>query len=192
MTQKLTTLLALALLLGSCSILPGGKGDPAPSATPQPVAPLAPGTGTRSPTALPTSSSAMTMTSTPTPSPTMTPTPTPPPLVEVTGPGAYPGDLPYLAAIEARLSRATSPLVVEAGCEGTLLRQGATSEQTLHPGQSVAFFFVIPPGHAPECRVVIVIAGEVAGQECGQWTVALGGEEPMTMACAVETGGDEP
>ncbi len=187
MRRKLATLLILALLLGACSVLPGGKDEPAPSDTPKPEAPLAP---TASPAPLPTP--------TPTPTPVPTPTPTPPPLVEVTGPGVYPGDLPYLTSIEARLSRATSPLVVEAGCEGVLLRQGAMREQTLHPGQSVAFFFVIPPGHAPDCRVVIVIADEAAGQECGQWTVALGSapergdEEPMTMACAVETGGGEP
>jgi hypothetical protein len=76
---------------------------------------------------------------------------------------------------------ATSPVVVEVSCEGVLLRPDAASEQTLHPGQSVAFFFVIPPGHAPDCLVL------VAGQECGQWTVALGDEEPMTMTCAAES-----
>ncbi len=113
---------------------------------------------------------------------------TPPPLarVEVTGPGVYPGDLPYLTSIKAYLAAGQSPLVVEAGCQGTLLRPDAAREQTLHPGQSVAFFFVIPPGHTPDCRVDIAIAGEAAGQECGQWTVALGREEPLTLACAVE------
>jgi hypothetical protein len=108
----------------------------------------------------------------------------PPPLVEVTGPGAYPGDLPYLASIKAHLSGATSPVVVEASCEGVLSRVDGTREQTLHPGQSVVFFFVIPPGHAPDCLV------RVDGQECGQWIVSLGDEEPMTMTCAAIEGGE--
>ncbi len=179
MTRKLTTLLGLALLLGGCGILPGGKSNPAPSATPNSDTVLT-AAAPSPPTALPTSTPVSTMT--PTPAPTSTASPPPPARVEVTGPGAYPGDLPYLTAIKVYLTTAQAPVLVEASCDGTLLRPDAAREQTLHPGQSAAFFFVIPPGHASDCRVA------VAGQECGQWTVALGIEEPMTMVCAVEAG----
>jgi len=186
MTRTLPALLILTLLLGACSILPGSKSNPAPSDTPSRDT-LLTAMATVSPTTLPVPSLTSSSTPTSTPMPTLTSTPPPSPLVEVTGPGAYPGDLPYLASITAYLPGGASPVVVEAGCEGTLLRPDAEREQTLHPGQSVAFFFVIPPGHAPDCLVL------VDGQECGQWTVALdstperGDEEPMTMTCAAES-----
>ncbi len=187
MTRKLTVLLVLALLLAACSMLPGSKSDPAPTVPLTAETVIFAKTGISAPTVAP-ATSVPTPSSTPTSVPTSTTAP-PMPLVQVTGPGTYPGDLPYLAVIEAHLSQSQSPVVVEADCQGTLRRQGTTSSQTLHPGQSVAFFFVIPPGHTPDCRVDIVIAGEVAKQECGQWAIALGVEEPMTLTCAVEQGG---
>jgi hypothetical protein len=178
-----SVLFALVLLTGSCGLLPGRKGgDPAPSATPVTVAPLAPTAGSR---LLPT------IPPTPTPMPTLTPVPSPTPpsplaQVEVTGPATYPGGLPYLGAIEVEAVEAREAVVVEAACEGTLLPPGAVGQQTLQAGQRLTFFFLILPGHAPMCRVV------VAGQACGEWTITPSGgsEETATMTCVAM--GDEP
>jgi hypothetical protein len=99
--------------------------------------------------------------------------------VEVTGPATYPGGLPYLGAIEVEAIEAREAVPVEAACEGTLLPPGAAGQQTLRPGQRLTFFFLIPPGHAPMCQVV------VAGRACGEWTITPsgGGEEAATMTC---------
>jgi hypothetical protein len=91
-----------------------------------------------------------------------------------------------LGVIEVFALEAREAVLVAAACEGTLLPPDAAGPQTLQPGQRLTFLFLIPPGHAPMCQVV------VAGQACGEWTVepSGAGEEAATMTCVAL--GDEP
>jgi len=156
-------------------------------------------TGSSAPTITPTTaklaltpaaSSTPTPTPAPTPMPTSTPAPSPSPTppaplarVEVMGPATYPGDLPYLGAIRVLSTEAQGDVLVEANCEGVLWPQGVAVGQVLSPGQAAAFFFLIPPGHEPVCRVV------VAGQECGEWTVAPYQDALLAQGAEPEDGG---
>jgi hypothetical protein len=106
--------------------------------------------------------------------------------LEVSAPVAYPGDLPYLAAIAVQSTRGTEAVVADIHCEEVMLLQGTTGELALPPEQTVYHFFVIPPGHRPRCHI------RVGEQECGEWSIEPGGEDSTSMTCVVlPTGADE-